>query len=492
MMIDKDNKNHHSTLQIIAHRLMIERGLLPDFPTEVLTELDKLKSPASTSDKSIRDLRNLLWCSIDNDDSLDLDQLTTAISLPDGLTKILVAIADVDSLIKKNSAIDLHAQHNTISIYTTAEIFPMLPEKISTNLTSLNFNSERLAIIVEMVVKDNGEIKDYDIYRALVTNHAKLAYNSLAAWLEGKEQTPESLNNVDGLDKNLQLQNTIAKKLKSLRHLNGALDLETIEARYIFHDGTLNDIEDQKTNDAKDIIQDFMISANGITAKYLESKKIPSIRRIVRTPKRWERIVELAAEQKFNLPIQPDSKSLDQFLIFSKSSDPLHFPDLSLSIIKLLGSGEYVVELPGENTSGHFGLAVKDYTHSTAPNRRYADLITQRLLKASISNSPVPYSIEELNSLASHCTEMANAAKKVERQVQKSAAAMLLESRIGETFDAIVTGNSEKGIWVRILHPPVEGKLINGHEVIDVGHRIRVQLISTDIEKGFIDFKKTV
>ena len=489
-MNETENKNHHSILQRIAHHIMIERGLLPDFPTEVLAELDKLKTPQSSSDESIRDLRNLLWCSIDNDDSLDLDQLTTAISLPEGLTKILIAIADVDSLINKNSAIDIHAQHNTTSIYTTAEIFPMLPEKISTNLTSLNFDSERLAVVVEMVVKDNGEINDYDIYRARVTNHAKLAYNSLAEWLEGKEQAPESLKKVNGLDKNLLLQNTIAKKLKSLRHINGALDLETIEARFVFHDGTLNDIEDQKTNDAKEIIQDFMISANGITAKYLESKKIPSIRRIVRTPKRWERIVELAAEQKFILPIQPDSKALDQFLIFSRSSDPLRFPDLSLSVIKLLGPGEYVVELPGENTSGHFGLAVKDYTHSTAPNRRYADLITQRLLKASISNRPVPYSIEELNSLAKHCTEMADAAKKVERQVQKSAAAMLLESRIGENFDGIVTGNSEKGIWVRILHPPVEGKLINGHEGIDVGNRIRVQLISTDVEKGFIDFKK--
>lgn len=490
-MIDSDNKKHHFILQRIAHRIMIEKGLLPDFPPEVLAELDKINKPASASEESIRDLRNLLWCSIDNDDSRDLDQLTVATSLPGGLIKVFIAIADVDSLISKKTAIDIYAQHNTTSVYTAAAIFPMLPEKISTNLTSLNFDSERLSVVVEVVVSDNGKIHDSDIYRARVTNHAKLAYNSVAAWLEGNGPLPDEIKKVNGLDENIRLQNNVAKKLKMLRHINGALDLETIEATFIFHEDNIHDIETQRMNDAKDIIQDFMIAANGVTAKYLESKKIPSIRRIVRTPKRWERIVELAAEQKFTLPMQPDSKALDQFLIFSKAADPLRFPDLSLSVIKLLGSGEYVVELPGENSSGHFGLAVKDYTHSTAPNRRYPDLITQRLIKAAILNSSTPYSNDELDSLAKHCTEMEDAAKKVERQVQKSAAAMLLESRIGENFDAIVTGNSEKGTWVRLIHPPVEGKLIHGYSGLDVGHRIRVQLIKTEVEKGFIDFKKT-
>ena len=438
----------------------------------------------------VRDLRDLLWASIDNDDSRDLDQLTVAEAMPGDKVKILVAVADVDSLVKNGSAIDEHARHNTTSVYTAARIFPMLPEKLSTDLTSLNFNEDRLSIVVEMVIGADGSLQDSDIYRARVRNHAKLAYNSVAAWLEGNGTVPEAIAAVNGLDENLRMQDRIAQSMKNFRHVHGALSFETIEARPIFDGDEIRDLEVEKKNRAKDIIEDFMIAANGVTARYLSSRKFPSIRRVVRTPKRWERIVEIAGEHGFKLPDNPDSKALEEFLIKEKAADPLRFPDLSLAVIKLLGAGEYVAELPGETAPGHFGLAVRDYTHSTAPNRRYTDLITQRLLKAAIADGSSPYSNDELDVLAKHCTEEEDAAKKVERQVGKSAAALLLESRIGEQFDAIVTGASSKGTWVRLLKMPVEGRLVHGFEGIDVGDRIRVELISVDVERGYIDFRK--
>jgi exoribonuclease-2 len=342
-----------------------------------------------------------------------------------------------------------------------------------------------------MVIGLDGSLKASDIYRAHVRNHAKLAYNSVAAWLEGKEVVPEAITAVNGLADNLRMQNRVAQSMKNLRHTHGALSLETIEARPIFDGDEIRDLEVEKRNRAKDIIEDFMIGANGVTARYLSSKKFPSIRRVVRTPKRWERIVELADEHGSKLPNTPDAKALEEFLTKEKAADPVRFPDLSLSVIKLMGAGEYVAELPGDTISpGHFGLAVRDYTHATAPNRRYIDLITQRLLKAAIAGETLPYNNNELEVLGKHCTEGEDAANKVERQVSKSAAAILLESRIGERFDAIVTGAAPKGTWVRILHPPIEGKLVYGFEGMDVGHRIQVQLIYTDVEQGFIDFKK--
>ncbi len=469
---------------------MMERGLLPDFTSQAIAELDGIRGSALKVEGSIRDLRNLVWCSIDNDDSLDLDQLTVAIPMPGDALNILVAIADVDAIVKKQSALDDHAKHNTTSVYTAAEIFPMLPEKLSTDLTSLNFESDRLAIIVEMTIDRDGSLEGSDIYQAIVRSRAKLAYNSVADWLEGSGPSQQAIDTVNGLAENLRLQDRVARMLKSLRHAHGALDLETIEARPIFEGDEVKDLEVDKRNRAKDIIEDFMISANGVTAQYLASKEFPSLRRVVRTPKRWDRIVEIAAEAKFILPAQPDSKALDQFLLSAKATDPLRFPDLSLNVIKLLGAGEYVVELPGGSSGGHFGLAVKDYAHSTAPNRRYPDLITQRLLKAAMVGQAPPYTNDELEALAKHCTEEEDAAKKVERQVGKSAAAMVMESKVGEKFDAIVTGASDKGTWVRLLHPPIEGKLESGFEGMDVGHRLRVQLTRTDVERGYIDFKK--
>jgi VacB/RNase II family 3'-5' exoribonuclease len=488
-MTQADDRQHRSILRGIARRAMIARGLLPDFPPQALAELNGISGPAIRTEESTRDIRYLAWCSIDNDDSRDLDQLTVAELLPEGAAKILVAIADVDAIVKKQSALDDHARHNTTSVYTGAETFPMLPEKLSTDLTSLNYESDRLAIVVEMVVAGDGKLQSSNLYGALVRNHAKLAYHSVGGWLEGNGPMPSGIGLVDGLDDNLRLQDRAAHMLKTLRHSHGALNLETIEAHPLFEGDALKDFEAERKSRATDIIEDFMIAANGVTARYLASKMFPSLRRVVRIPKRWDRIVELAAERGFTLPSEPDSKALEQFLATTKTADPLRFPDLSLSVIKLMGAGEYVVELPGESAAGHFGLAVRDYNHSTAPNRRYPDLITQRLLKAAMAGHSLPYENDELKALAKHCTEEEDAAKKVERQVEKSAAALLLESRIGERFDALVTGASDKGTWVRLLQLPVEGRLVSGFQGLDVGHRLRVQLIHTDVERGFIDFK---
>ena len=487
--IRASEKQHRAILQSIARRAMLDRGLLPDFSPEALAELDRIQAPAATNGEVLRDLTHLLWASIDNDDSRDLDQLTVAEVMPEDNVKILVAIADVDSIVKKGSAIDNHARHNTTSVYTAAMVFPMLPEKLSTDLTSQNFNADRLSMVIEMVIGPDGSVRDSQIYRARVRNHAKLAYNSLAAWLEGNGAVPEAVAAVIALDENLRTQDRAAQSLRNHRHVQGALSLETIKAKPIFDGDQLRNLEVENKNRATDIIEDFMIAANGITARYLTSRKFPSIRRVVREPKRWDRIVGLAGEHKYRLPAHPDPKALDEFLIMEKAADPLRFPDLSLAVIKLLGAGEYMAELPGETAPGHFGLAVRDYAHSTAPNRRYPDLITQRLLKAALEGDSWPYSKDELEALAKHCTEEEDAADKVERQVDKSAAALLLESRINEQFDAVVTGASDKGTWVRLLPMPVEGKLVRGFEGLDVGDRVRVQLISIDVERGFIDFK---
>jgi VacB/RNase II family 3'-5' exoribonuclease len=490
------DQQHRAILQNIAHNVMLERGLLPDFSAAALAELGRIQAPAGASSASagdpsqMPDLTDLLWASIDNDDSRDLDQLTVAEALPGDKVKIRVAVADVDALVKNGSAIDEHARHNTTSVYTAAEIFPMLPEKLSTDLTSLSFDEERLAVVVEMVIGVDGSLQGSDVYRARVRNHAKLAYNSVAAWLEGNGAVPDGIAAVNGLTENLRLQDRIAQSLKNLRHVHGALSLETIEAKPIFDGDQLCDLEVEQKNRAKELIEDFMIAANGVTARYLAAKRFPSIRRVVRTPRRWDRIVEIAADHRFRLPGLPDSKALEAFLVKQKAADPLHFPDLSLAVIKLLGAGEYVAELPDGDVPGHFGLAVKDYAHSTAPNRRYPDLLTQRLLKAALEGKPVPYNIDELDVLAAHCTEAEDAANKVERQVGKSAAALLLESRIGEQFDSIVTGASEKGTWVRLLSVPVEGKLVQGFDGLDVGDQIRVQLTSVDVQQGFIDFRR--
>jgi VacB/RNase II family 3'-5' exoribonuclease len=479
-----------AVLQRVARKAMLDRGLLPDFSREELAELDKIQTAATTGSGQLRDLRQLLWCSIDNDDSRDLDQLTVAETMPDGNAKLSVAVADVDSVVRSGSAIDDHARHNTTSVYTAAIIYSMLPEKLSTNLTSLGYREDRLAIVVEMVVAADGSVQDSNIYPAVVRNQAKLAYDSVAAWLDGGKM-PEGVAAVPGLDENLRLQDKIAQRMKNLRQVHGALSFESLKAIAIFDGDRVDALRVEKSNRAKDLISDFMVAANGVTARYLASRKFPSLRRVVRTPKRWDKIVELAREHGCSLPSVPDSKPLEEFLVKQKAADPLRFPDLSLAIIKLMGPGEYVADYPGNGTPpGHFGLAVADYTHSTAPNRRYPDIITQRLLKAAMASQPVPYGNDDLEFLAKHCTAEEDAAKKVERQVEKSAAAMLLESRIGQQFDALVTGAAAKGTWVRLLAPPVEGRLVQGVGGVDVGQRIRVQLTHTDVEQGFIDFAR--
>jgi exoribonuclease-2 len=490
--MNSNKKYHRSVLQSIARQAMLERGLLPDFSAEALAELATLQIPMGSADDriGIRDMRNLLWASIDNDDSRDLDQLTVAEAISKSKVRIMVAIADVDSFVKEGSALGEHAHHNTTSVYTAAMIFPMLPERLSTDLTSLNPAEERLAIVIEMEVDADGSLLDSRIFRAMVLNRAKLTYNSVGAWLEGHGSVPESISAVPGLAENLRLQDQTAQSLKKLRHVHGALSLETVQAKPVFDGDQIRSLETEEKNRAKELIEDFMIAANGVTARYLSIRGFPSLRRVVRIPKRWDRIVEIAAEHKFMLPEEPDSRALEEFLVSEKAAHPIRFPDLSLAVIKLLGSGEYIAESPDGDAPGHFGLAVKDYGHSTAPNRRYPDLLTQRLLKAAIDGKPAPYSKDDLDILAAHCTEAEDSATKVERQVAKSAAALLLESRIGERFDSIVTGASEKGTWVRLLNIPVEGKLVAGFEGLDVGERVRVQLIETNVEQGFIDFKK--
>ena len=467
---------------------MAERGLEADFSPAARAETDALTGPARESEGGVRDLRRLLWCSIDNDDSRDLDQLTVAEPATGETVRILVAVADVDALVEKDSAIDGHARANTTSVYTAAAIFPMLPERLSTDLTSLNEDEDRLALVIDMTVARDGRVSGSDIYRATVRNKAKLAYNSVGAWLEGGASPPPKVATVVGLDEQLRIQDRAAQAMRTLRHERGALSLDTIETRAVFDGDLIADLRPDQKNRAKELIEDFMIGANGVAARYLEDKGLPSLRRVLRSPERWERIVELAAGLGEKLPGTPSCQALEGFLAARHKADPVRFPDLSLSVIKLLGKGEYVVERPGQPEEGHFGLAVRDYSHSTAPNRRFPDLITHRLLKAAMANRAAPYGVDELDALARHCTEQEDNATKVERQVHKSAAALLLSSRIGHRFDAIVTGASPKGTWVRIFHPAVEGKIVRGAEGLDVGDRVQVELVNTNVERGYIDF----
>ena len=472
----------------LAVEAMRDRGLWPEFSQEALRQVEKLQGPARQDSHDIADMRSLLWASIDNDDSRDLDQLTVADDLGNHAVRIHVAIADVDALVRKNSPVDVHARRNTTSVYTAARIFPMLPERLSTDLTSLNPNTDRVAVVISYTVDADGALHDPEIRRALVHNHAQLAYSSVGSWLDGEADMPAAMAAVDGLADQMRLQDGVAQMLRQRRHEHGALVLDTIETRAVFDDGMLVGVEREAKNRAHELIEDFMIAANGIVARYLEEHGLPSFRRVVKSPERWDRIEALAAEYGDTLPADPDPVALQRFLLRRRAADPVRFPDLSLTVIKLLGRGEYAVHLPDEEAEGHFGLAVRDYSHSTAPNRRYPDVITQRLLKSALGSRPPAYGPVELEELADHCTRQEDAAKKVERQIAKSAAAMLLASRIGEKFEGIVTGAKEKGTWVRIFHPPVEGRVVEGDRYLDVGDRVSVKLVEVDIRRGFIDF----
>jgi VacB/RNase II family 3'-5' exoribonuclease len=479
--------SQHELLDDIAREAMLERGLAPEFPDAAKRQAEAIDGPA---DEDVRDLRELLWCSIDNDDSRDLDQLTVAEDLGGGRVRCMIAVADVDALVKRGTPIDDHAQQNTTSVYTAARIFPMLPEKLSTDLTSLNEDENRIALVIDIEVGGDGTVVKGEVYRARVHNKAKLAYNSVGPWLQGENGAPPKVSAVPGLAENLKMQDGAADRMRDLRHQHGALDLETIEARPVFSEGRVVDLRAEARNNAKNLIEDFMIAANGVTARYLKAQGFPSVRRVVRSPERWDRIEAIAAELDDPLPPEPDPVALEKFLVRRRKADPLRFPDLSLAIVKAMGAGEYVLERPGEDSIGHFGLAVRDYSHSTAPNRRFPDLITHRLLKAALAGGKPPYNNDELARLARHCTDAEDAANKVERKVRKAAAACMLEPRVGEKFDGLVTGASPKGTWVRIFHPPVEGKVVHGAHGLDIGERVRVKLVSVDVENGFIDFAR--
>ena len=476
-----------ATLAAIAHWAMIERGLEPDFPPKALQELGAIQKPAEAP-ASVRDLRDRIWASIDNDDSRDLDQLTVAESLENGQVRILVAIADVDALVHKHSALDGHAAHNTTSVYTPAVIFPMLPVALSANLTSLNENQDRVAVVTDMVFNADGSLATSEHYRAQVRNRAKLAYRSVGAWLAGEGAMPAQMLKVPGLDANIRLQDNVAQRLESLRLKHGALSLETMEPRAVFEGDAISELEPNWKNRATQLIEEFMIAANGATATYLAAKKFPSVRRVLRSPERWDRIVTLATGFGERLPEKPDAVALETFLARQHKTTPDKFTDLALAVVKLIGRGEYALDLPSGEPPGHFALAIQDYTHSTAPNRRFPDLITQRLLKAAMAGAPLPYTVTELADLAKRCTEREDDATKVERRMRKSAAALLLSGRIGESFDSIVTGASDKGTWVRLFQPPTEGRLERGFQGLDVGDRVRVRLVHTDVERGFINF----
>ena len=476
-------QEHSAVLQSIARRAMVQYGLEPDWPTAADAELAHLPR---ASNAGLRDLRGLPWSSIDNDDSRDLDQLEVCVS--NGVTRVLIAIADVDALVVKGSALDAHARANTTSVYTPARIFAMLPPQLSTDLTSLNADQDRAAIVVDMTIGDDGAVAASDVYRALVRNHAKLTYDGVGAWLEHSGPMPQALAAVPGLEEQVRLQDRLAGLLRTRRQQEGALEFDRSEMKPVLADGMVTELRTEEPNRARDLIENFMVAANGVTARFLSSHGFPSLRRVVRSPERWPRIVDLAQQHGVTLPPEPDAHALEAFLRARRAAAPADFGDLSLSVIKLLGRGEYVAEGPADQSSRHFALAVSNYTHSTAPNRRFPDLVTQRMLKAAIDMRPAPYTLAELTALAEHSTRQEDAANKVERLVRKAAAALWMSNRIGEEFNAVVTGASAKGTWVRLERPPVEGKLERGAEGLDVGDRLRVRLVSTEPERGFIDF----
>lgn len=469
---------------------MIDAGFHPDFSKDVSVQIETLRQTTPTPSTSVRDLRSLLWSSIDNDSSRDLDQVEYAEKLPDGTTRLLVGIADVDASVPKNSAVDEHAASETTSVYTGVCMYPMLPEALSTDLTSLRDAQDRTSIVIELHVLPSGEVTSHDIYPAWLHNYAKLAYNATGAWLEGTGPIPAAIAAVQGMEAQLRLQFETSKRLRALRKQHGALTFASREATPVLQNGDILDLTIPRHNVAEDIIESFMVAANVAMAQYLRARGSFSIRRVVKTPKRWDGIVLVAAKFGAKLPADPDPRALSEFLDQRQAADPVHFPDLSLSIVKLLGPGEYIVETPGSEHTGHFGLAVQDYTHSTAPNRRYADLITQRLLKDCSAGGGCPYTQAELSDIAAHCTERENAAKKVERLMRKVIAACLLAHHIGETFDGVVTGASEKGTYVRLLKKPAEGRIIRGAHGLHVGDNVRVKLVSVQIAQGFIDFER--
>ena len=480
---------YHFNLVAAAHDVMIEHGFQPDFPAGAAAELSAIEAhPEIPAAPGAQDLRGLLWSSIDNDTSKDLDQIEWAEQLPDGRIRVLVGVADVDVRVNKGTILDSHAQSETTSVYMGVKVFPMLPAELSEGITSLNENEDRVAVVIEYAVDAAGTVTDGKAYRALVRNRAQLAYPSVGAWLDGSGPAPAKVAASADLAAQLKLQDAAAQRMVSGRFQHGALDLETIETRPVMLKDDAVEIAKLEKNRATSLIEEFMVAANGVIARTFGDAGVASIRRIVRTPKRWDRIVEVAAGLGTTLPAEADSKALNDFLLAQKQKDPDHFPDLSLATVKLMGPGEYVLVKPNEVSPGHFGLAVQDYTHSTAPNRRFPDVVTQRLMKALIAKAPQPYSTDDLNAIATHCTLMEDGARKVEREMQKRIAAVVLHPRIGQSFKAIVTGVNNYGTFVRTLDPHVDGMVVSGGKGLDVGDKVTVKLVSTDPQRGFIDF----
>ncbi|HET8744489.1 MAG TPA: RNB domain-containing ribonuclease [Ramlibacter sp.] len=476
------------------HQLAVEamrtRGLLPAFAPQALQEAEAARAAGPQREGAVRDLRGLEWFSIDNDDTRDLDQLSVAEALPGGAARLLVAVADVDAMVRPGGAVDGHAGVNTTSVYTAAGTFPMLPELLSTDLTSLREGEERLAVVVDMLVESDGSVAQAEIYRAAVFNRAKLAYDAVSQWLDGEAEAPPQVERSAALQAQIRLHDALAERLRQWRQRRGALNVKTVAARPVFEQGRLVDLRPDEKNRAKDLIADLMIAANAATARFLVEQGFPSLRRFLQSPRRWDRIEALAAGYGTTLPDAPDPVALDRFLCERRRDDPEGFADLSLRVVKMLGPGEYAAAPPGVAGEGHFGLAVSDYAHSTAPNRRYPDLVTQRLLKAALAGDAPPYSFDALAAIARHCTLQEDNANRVERQVLKAAAALLLQDRIGESFDAIVTGAAPKGTFVRIARPLLEGRLVRGFEGADVGDALRVRLVAVDPQQGFIDFER--
>ena len=485
-----DQARHHQrqTLADLAEQAMRERGLDPDFPEEVLRQVAGIKGPAADTNPGIADLSAMAWCSIDNDDSRDLDQLTVLEPLPGGAVRLHVAVADVDALVPKDSAADRYAANNTTSVYTAARVFPMLPEKLSTDLTSLNPGQSRLAMVTSLDFDAEGVAGKATIRRARVLSKAQLAYDSVSAWVTGEGPLPAAAAAAPGMDEQLRSQDALAQRLRERRRDQGALEFQTLQPKAQFDGDDVVNLEQQPQNRARQLIEEFMVATNVAVATYLTEQGRATLQRVVRSPERWARIREVVSELGETLPPEPDGAALQRFLSVQRARDPMRFPDLSLTLIKLMGAGEYEVKRPGAHDTGHFGLAVTDYSHSTAPNRRFPDLVTSRLVKAALVNAPSPYSVEELASIAEHCTRQEDAANKVERQIRKSAAALLLGGRLGETFDGVITGVSHGNTWVRIFRPPAEG-LLRGARDARVGRKVRVRLVDTNVDRGFIDFE---
>jgi exoribonuclease-2 len=479
-------------LRALARRAVLEAGFVPDVPPDARREAEArpAPTPAAAAAAGARDLRDLLWSSVDNEDSRDLDQVEVAEALPEGDIRLRVGIADVDALAPAGLAVDRHAAENTTSVYTGVETFPMLPLRLSHDLTSLLEGADRLAVVVDLVVEPDGTVSASALYRALVRNQARLVYESIGPWLEGRAPVPAAVARVPGLEAQLRLQDEATGRFQALRRQQGALDLETVEASPVVADGRVVDLVVKEKSRSRSLVENFMVAVNGATAAFLAERGLPAIQRVVRVPKRWSRIVDLAAGLGERLPPDPDPRALAAFLSRRRQADPAGFPDLSLSVVKLLGAGEYLLVRGGAPPVGHFGLAVQGYTHSTAPNRRYCDLVTQRLVKAALAEQAVPYSEDALAVIAARCTQRAAAAAKVERRMRKAAAAVLLADRVGERFEAIITGASEKGTYARLFSPPAEGRVVRGEEGLDVGDRVTVRLVATNPEAGFIDFAR--